>query len=113
MLLERVLSVSIYNRNIEVLATEIHKVSKVLSPLFVSDIFDKNSHYYNLQHNSQFFRTLVITGFPGCPIMWNVLPDTYKELPNLTVFKNRIKNENLRAVVTDFPRHMLVEIDFI
>ena len=88
MLSEKDFSVSIYKTDVQVLATEMHKVSKMLSPLFVSNIFEhKRSHCYNLQHNSQFFRTLVRNGFTDCPIAWDVLPDTYKRLPDLTVFK--------------------------
>ena len=57
-----------------------------------------NSHPYNLRHDFQFSRPLVKTVFHGTerisylgPIIWDIFPVTYKELPSLEAFKNRIK----------------------
>ena len=99
MLLERYSSVSIHDRNIQCLATEMYKVSNGLSPPVVSNIFtQKNCHPYNLRLNSQFSRPLVRSVFHGTesisylgPVIWDILPDSYKNLPNFSVFKNRIK----------------------
>ena len=74
MLLEKDSSVSIHDKNIQCLATEMYKVSNGLSPPIVSNIFThKNCHPYNLRLNSQFSRPLV------------------RSVPNVSVFKNRIK----------------------
>ena len=49
MLLEKDTSVSIHDRNIHCLATEMYKVNNRLSPPLVSNICrQKNSHPYNL-----------------------------------------------------------------
>ena len=99
MVLEKDSSVSIRDRNIQCLATKIYKVSNWLSPPVVSNIFtQKNCHPYNLRLNSQFSRPLVRSVFHGtqsisylCPVIWDILPDSYKNLLNFSVFKNRIK----------------------
>ena len=54
----------------------------------------KDQSQYNLRHNSLFFRPLVKSvckgteslSFLGLKI-WDILPDTYKELPDLNSFK--------------------------
>ena len=92
MLLEKDNSVSIHDRNIQCLATEMYKVSNGLSPSIVSNIFtQKNCHPYNLRLNSQFSRPFVRSAFHGTesisclgPVIWDILP-------NFSVFKNRIK----------------------
>ena len=51
-----------------------------------------------MPHDSQFFKPLVKIVFHGTKsifylvsIIWDILPVTYKELPDSEVFKNRIK----------------------
>ena len=76
-----------------------YKVSNGLSPLLISDISKhKNSHPYNLRHDSQFSRPLVKTLIHWTEsiyylrsVICNIFPVTYKELPSLEAFKNRIK----------------------
>ena len=99
MLLEKDSSVSIHDRNIQCLATEMYKVSNGLSRPIISNIFiQKNCHPYNLRLNSQFSRPPVRSVFHGTesisylgPVIWDILPDSYKNLPNFSVCKNRIK----------------------
>ena len=52
----------------------------------------------NLRFNSQFLRPLARSVFHGTenmiclsPVICDILPDSYKNLPNFRVFKNRIK----------------------
>ena len=88
-----------HDRNIHCPATEMYKVSNGLSPSLVSNIFtQKTSHPYNLRLNSQFARPLVRSLFHGTegisyigPVTWDILLDSYKNLPNFSVFKNKIK----------------------
>ena len=94
-------SVSIHDRNIQCLATEMYKVSNGLSPPVVSNIFtQKNYHSYDLRLNSQVSRPLVRSVFHGTesifylgPVIWDILPDSYKNVPNFNVFKTK-KPEN-------------------
>ena len=96
MLLEKDSSVSIHNRNIKCLSTEMYKVSNGLSPAAVSNNFiQKNCHPYDLQLNSQFSRPFVRSVFHGAEstsylgqIIQGILPDSCKNFPNLSVFKN-------------------------
>ena len=91
------------NKNIQCLPTEMYKVSNGLSPPIVRNIFtQKNCHPYNLRLNSQFSGPLVRSVFHGTesisyfgPVIWDTLPDSYKNLPNVSVFKNRIKKWKL------------------
>ena len=83
----------------------------------ISVIFKhKNSHPYNLRHDSQFFGPLLKTVFHGtenifylAPMIWNILPVTYKESPSLEAFKTRVKNGNLRIALPEFARHSFLE----
>ena len=76
-----------------------YKASNGLSPPIVSNIFtQKNCHPYNLGLNSQFSRPLVSSVFHGTesisylgPVIWDILPGSYKNLSNVSVFKNKIK----------------------
>ena len=92
MLLEKDSSVSIHDIEILCLATD------GLSPPVVSNILTQKHNYpYNLQLNSQFFRHLARSIFHGTksisylgPVIWDILPDSYKNVSNFSVFKNRI-----------------------
>ena len=55
-LLENDGSVSIHERNLQVLATEMHKISNGLSVPLIKDIFPINKNCYNRRQNSQFSR---------------------------------------------------------
>ena len=99
MLLEKGCFVSIHDRNIQCLAIEMYKVSIELPPTVVNNIFtQKNSHFYNLRLNSQFSRPLVRSVFHGTesisylgPVIWDILPDSYKNVLNFSDFKTKIK----------------------
>ena len=59
-LLEKDSSVSIHERNVQILATEIHNINNNLSPPFTNKTFEvRNKNSYNLRQNSQFFWSLV------------------------------------------------------
>ena len=55
-LLEKDGSVSIHERNLQVLATEMYKISNGLLTPLMKAIFPINRNPYNLRQNSQFFR---------------------------------------------------------
>ena len=85
-LLEKDGSVSIHERNIKILATEMFKVSKNRAPPQMHEIFKlKGQPHYNLRYNSLFFRLLVKSVYKSTenvsllgPNIWDILPDTYK-----------------------------------
>ena len=92
-------SVSIHERNIKILATEMFKVSKNLAPPQMHEIFKlKDQPQYNLRYNSLFSRSLVKSVYKGTeslsvlgPKFWDILPDTYKDLHDLDSFKVALK----------------------
>ena len=92
-------SLDVYSMFHRISSLDSGKVWNELSPPLVSNIFtQKSSHPYNVRLNSQFSRPLVRSVFHGTesisylnPVTWDILPDSYKNLPNLSVFKNRIK----------------------
>ena len=49
-------SVTIHERNLQVLATEMRKISNGLSTPLIKDIFPVNKNRYNGRQNSQFSR---------------------------------------------------------
>ena len=98
-LLEKDCSVSIHERNIKILAIEIFKVSKNPAQPQMHDVFKlKDQAQYNLRYNSLFCRPLVKSVYKGIeslsflgPKIWDILPDTYKNLRYLNSFKVALK----------------------
>ena len=94
-LLEKDVSVSIHERNIKILTTEIFKVSKNLAPPQMQEIFKlKDQPQYNPRYNFLFSRFLVNSVYEGTeslsflgPKIWDLLPDIYKYIPDLNSFK--------------------------
>ena len=64
-LLEKDGSVSIHNRNLQILPTEIIKVSKNLSITIVKDIFQRKESPYDLRNNMEFTVPNVKSVFMG------------------------------------------------
>ena len=98
-LLEKDGSVSVHQRNLQVLATEIYKVRKDLSPAIITELFEhKEEHYYNLRNNAGFAIPAIRTVYHGSESIsylglkiWNILPDRFKNANNLETFKSEIK----------------------
>ena len=75
------------------------EVSKNLAPPQMHEIFKlKDQPHYNLRYNSLFFRPLVKSVYKGTkslsflgPKTWDILPDTYKDMPDLNSFKLALK----------------------
>ena len=98
-LLEKDNSVSIHQRNLQILAIEMFKVSNGLSPVLMNDIFKlRGEQTYNLGKLSQFYRAKVNSiynstesvSFLG-PKIWDLVPNELKDIGNLSAFKKAIK----------------------
>ena len=85
-------------RNIQPLTIEIYRVSRILSPPVMNDIFtQKDNHLYNSKQMFEFARPLVksvchgseSTSFLGAKI-WSMPPDC-KDINPLSTFKNKVK----------------------
>ena len=97
-LLERDKSVSIHNRNLQVLATEIYKVKENLVPDTIKDIFNIIEPPYNMRRNTMFQCTSIRTQKYGLsslsylgPQIWNLVPRDIKNSISLDDFRNKIK----------------------
>ena len=90
--------VSIHQRNLQILATEIFKTKNGLNPVIMEEVFKSNNFIYNFLkcENSQQnvdsvkYGSKTITSL-GARI-WKILPSYYKELTSLSMFKSKIKN---------------------
>ena len=113
-LLEKDSSVFIHERNIQILATEMHKVRKGMSPPQITEIFaQRNEHPYNLRNNAEFLQPFVNSVRCGTgsilylgPKIWGMVPDTYKNIDSLYNFKKVIKKWKPETVRAEFIRFL-------
>jgi len=96
-LLEKDNSVSIHQRNLQVLATELFKTKNGYNPPLLSEIFRFIEPSYNLRKFNSLERTNVKTVKYGTetlswlgPKIWNLLPAEYKNCESLQTFKAKI-----------------------
>ena len=98
-LLKQNKSVSIHQRNLQILATEIFKTKNGLNPVIMEDVFNFKNLAYNFRNveslnrsniSSVKYATETITSL-GAKI-WKILPNDYKEVTSLSTFKSKINN---------------------
>lgn len=81
--LEKYGSISIHNRNLQILTTEMYKVSKGLSPPVITELFKhRDEQHYCLKNNVEFTIPVIRTIYHRSesisslgPRIWNALPD--------------------------------------
>ena len=88
-------SVTIYSRNVQVLATEMLKVHKNMSTELMQGLFCVRQTHYNLRNPNHFAIPSINSVYHGAestsnlgPRIWNLVPDRLKELNSIT-FKKR------------------------
>ena len=91
-------SVLKHDRNLQVLASEIYKISNGLPTPFMKCIFPINRNPYNLSQNSQFSRPRMNTVYHGIesisnlrPKIWDLVPSHLKERCDLGKIRKAIK----------------------
>ena len=84
-------SVSIHQRNLQILATEIFKTKHGLNPVIMEDVFNFKNLAYNFRNAETLDRSTETITPLGAKI-WKILPNDYKELTSLSTFKSKIKN---------------------
>ena len=97
-LLEKDNSVSIHQRNLQILAIEMFKVSNGLSPVLMNDIFKlRGEQTYNLRKLSQFYRPKVNSVYNSTesvsflgPTKWDLVQNELKDIGNIAAFKKAI-----------------------
>ena len=75
------------------------KVSKNIALPQMHEIFElKDQPHYNLRYNSLFSKPLIKSAYKAIeslsfsgPKIWDILPDTYKHMPDLNSFKVAVK----------------------
>ena len=120
-LLEKDGSVSIHNRNIQILATEMFKIKNDLSPEIMTELFEqRNEHHYNLRNNLHFITPQIRTVYHGSesisflgPKIWNILPDRMKNATSLEAFKIQIKKWKPQNCPCRFCRVYVQNVGFV
>ena len=97
-LLEMDNAVTIHDRNLQRLATEMFKVKNEISPLPIQELFEEHINYHNLRSNRFWEISKVRTVNYGTetmryrgPKVWELLPINIKESKSLEEFKYKIK----------------------
>ena len=92
-LLEKDNSVSIHQRNLQVLAIEMLKLYRQISPDFLNEIFIRKTTSYNLREKYVFGR--IYHGTESIvylrPKIWDLVPVELKEMQNLENFRNKVR----------------------
>ena len=96
-LLEKDRSVTIHEKNLQLLMTEIFKTMNNQSPTFMNEIFPQRNAY-NLRNSNTFTVPIVHTVKYGTETVryrgkriWHTLPQEIKDANSVQQFKNRIK----------------------
>ena len=98
-LLDKNKTVSIHQKNLQVIATEIFKAKLNISPEISKELFSFNVRNYNfrsqstLKHiktNSVYFGSESLSS--QAPKIWDLIPDSLKNENSVERFKNRIKS---------------------
>ena len=89
-LLEKNKTVSIHQRNLQTLATEIYKAKNKISPEVVNSLFEFTNKNYNLRNASILKRNRYFTVHYGseslvslAPKIWELVPDSVREVKTL------------------------------
>ena len=97
-LLERDKSVTIHERNIQVLLTEIFKVKSGDAPEIMIEIFKFKGHSYDLRNNNCIGRRIIKLYKYGSEIvsnlgakLWDIPPENIKKTESLQNFKKKKK----------------------
>ena len=97
-LLKRDRSVSIYQKNLQILVTEIYKAKNDLGPKIMKDTFHFIQKPYNLRNDPQLQRRRNRTVYFGTesissltPKIWELIPSDIRSSNSLGVFKEKIK----------------------
>ena len=96
-------SVSIHHRNLQVLATEMFKIHRGLSPEILRETFVPKTSSYNLRRNDTFEKRKVHSVYHGTellsfldPKIWDLVPVELKSVRDSVLFQ--IKNKELATL---------------
>ena len=111
-------SVTIHQRNLQLLATEIFKTKNELNPKIMEEIFTFKNVDYDLRNNKSLKIGTLKTVYYGTESLsnlgakiWNLLPNEYKELKSLS--KSRISNWVTDECPCRMSKNYVAKIGFI
>ena len=98
-LLKRDKSVSIHQKNLQILATEIYKTKNYLGPKIMKNTFHLIQKPYNLRNDPELQRRRNRTVYFGtesisslAPKIWELVPSNIRSANSLEIFKEKIKS---------------------
>ena len=98
-LLQRNRSVSIHHKNIQTLTTEVFKVVNTFCPPIMKTFFDFRENRHNIrkfhemrQQKLTTVRYGLETALYRAPQLWSLVAADLKSLPNVNLFKSKIKH---------------------
>ena len=119
-LLEKSKTVSIHQRNLQTLATEIYKAKNKISPEVVNSLFEFTNKNYNLRNASILKRNRYFTVHYGreslvslAPKIWELVPDSIREVKTLSIFKNKIKAWTINKCPCRLCKNYIGQVGFI
>ena len=117
-LLDKDDSVTIHQRNLQRLATEMYKVKNNLSPLPTQKLFKAKVHHYDLRNKSSWESDNMRTVKYGTETLINMGPKTWKLVSNdirvnLRVFKTKIKRWEPNNCTCRLRRSYIYNLGFI
>ena len=90
---------SIHVKNLQILATEMFKISKKFSVPLMSELFHQKVNHYDLRNPYEFCIPNVNSVFHGQGsisylglLIWQLVPSEFKDLNTVNAFKATIKN---------------------
>ena len=114
-------SVTIHQRNLQILTAEIFNVKTGLEPEKITEIFEIKEHNYNLCYEAcQFKRENVKSTHYGIqsvrhlgPKIWNIVPQKIRESNSLNEFKSLIKFWKPDTCLCRLCKNCIAPVDFI
>ena len=114
-------SVTVHQKNLQVLVTEIYKVKNGIAPGIMNDIFELQNPSYNSRSScNQFRRKNVKTINYGIqsvrylgPKIWELIPNNIKYSNSLSKFKKLIKLWKLEACPCRLCKTYIAQVAFI
>ena len=120
-LLEKDNTISVHQRNLQFLATELYKVLNGLSPDLMKDVFPLNDYSgYNTRNKRTFKSRHVKTVRYGtgslaylAPKIWELVPNEMKNLESLAAFKTAIKKWKTRNCPCRLCKNYIPQVGFV
>ena len=114
-------SVTVHQKNLQVLVTEIYKVKNGIAPEIMKDIFELQNPSYNLRSTcNQFRRENIKTVHYGLqsvrylgPKIWELVPNNIKYCDSLSKFRKLIKSWRLESCPCRLCKTYIAHLGFI